>query len=233
MMPRVRLQVYGDGTPFIRRGAEIGFLAVFEIFFLKRSLSMNRRFLLIFGSLVLFVGVAAHARAADIYTIDPIHSGVNFKISHVGLSWVYGRFDSFSGNFSIDADDAGKATFELKINTDSVDTNNKQRDTHLRSPDFFNVKQFPAITFESTAVKAIDKGYEVTGNLTMHGVTKPVTFSLVGGKKAQFPPGTSRTGYSTELIIKRMDFGVGQEKFAGALGEDVHVAISFEGVLKK
>ncbi len=164
-----------------------------------------------------------------------MHSGVNFKISHIGLSWIHGRFNSYSGTFSIDPDDAGKCTFELKINADSIDTNNKQRDGHLRSPDFFNVKQFPTITFESTGVKAIKDGYEVTGNLTMHGVTKPVTFALGGGKKAEFPPGSgsSRTGFSTELIIKRSDFGVGLEKFAGALGEDVHVAISFEGVQKK
>lgn len=194
---------------------------------------MNRSLLRLLCVTVVLIGIAAPVRAADNYAIDPMHSGVNFKISHIGLSWVYGRFNSYSGTFTLEPDDAGKCTFELKINTESIDTNNKQRDGHLRSPDFFNVKQFPAITFESTGVKAIKDGYEVTGNLTMHGTTKPVTFALVGGKKAEFPPGTPRTGYSTELIIKRSEFGVGQEKFAGALGDDVHVAISFEGTQKK
>jgi polyisoprenoid-binding protein YceI len=194
---------------------------------------MNRRLLSLLSTFLFLAGAAGHVRAADNYGIDPMHSGVNFKISHIGLSWIYGRFNSYSGSFTIDPEDAAKSTFGLKINTDSIDTNNKTRDNHLRSPDFFNVKQFPAITFESTGVKAIQDGYEVTGNLTMHGVTKPVTFGLLGGKKSEFPKGTPRTGYSTELVIKRSEFGVGKEQFAGALGEDVHVAISFEGVQKK
>jgi polyisoprenoid-binding protein YceI len=194
---------------------------------------MNRSLLGFFSSALLLIGIAAPSQAVDNYAVDPMHSGVNFKISHIGLSWVYGRFNTYSGSFSVDPEDARKCSFELKINTESIDTNNSKRDAHLRSPDFFNVKQFPAIAFESTGVKAIKDGYEVTGNLTMHGVTKPVTFALVGGKKAEFPPGVPRTGYSTELIIKRSDFGVGKEQFANALGEDVHVAISFEGTAKK
>ena len=194
---------------------------------------MKRRLLGFFSVVLVLIGIAAPLQAADNYTIDPMHSGVNFKISHIGLSWIYGRFNIYSGSFVLDPDDAGKCSFQLKIETESVDTNNKKRDEHLRTPDFFNAKQFPLITFESTGVKAIKDGYEVTGNLTMHGVTKPVTFALVGGKTADFPPGTPRTGYSTELIIKRSEFGVGKALFANALGEDVHVAISFEGVKKK
>jgi polyisoprenoid-binding protein YceI len=194
---------------------------------------MNRRVLFFGVSFLFVVGAAAPVQAADNYGIDPAHSGVNFKISHIGLSWIYGRFNVFSGSFAIDPEDAGKCSFELKIETESIDTNQPKRDGHLRSPDFFNAKQFPAITFQSTGVKAIKDGYEVTGNLTMHGATKAVTFALVGGKTADFPPGVPRTGYSTELIIKRSEFGVGKEQFANALGEDVHVAISFEGVKKK
>src|SRR5262249_10177648 len=97
-------------------------------------------------------------------------------------------------------------------------------------PDFFNVKQFPTISFKSTAVKAGKDGYEVTGDLTMHGVTKPVTFALVGGRSAQFPKGVQRTGFSTEFVLKRADFGI--DKFGEALGEDVPVAVSFEGTKK-
>src|SRR6266851_1824940 len=193
---------------------------------------MNRSLLGLFAASLFFAGVAAPSRAEN-YNIDPAHSGVYFRIQHIGLSWIHGRFNTYSGSFAVDPDDAGKCSFEMKINTDSIDTNNKMRDNHLRSPDFFNVKQFPTITFESTGVKAIKDGYEVTGNLTMHGVTKPVTFALVGGKTAEFPPGVPRTGYSTELIINRSEFGVGKAQFANALGEDVHVAISFEGTKKK
>jgi polyisoprenoid-binding protein YceI len=120
----------------------------------------------------------------------------------------------------------------MTIKADSVDTNNKQRDTHLRGPDFFNAKQFPSITFKSTSVKAIDGGYEVKGDLTMHGVTKPVAFSLKGGKTAEFPKGTKRTGYASELTVKRSDFEVGKPDFAAALGDEVQISIDFEGTKK-
>jgi polyisoprenoid-binding protein YceI len=166
---------------------------------------------------------------ADDYAVDPMHSGVTFKISHLGLSWVYGRFNDFSGSFTIDPDPA-KCSFSLTIKTESIDTNNAKRDEHLRSPDFFNAKQFPAITFKSTAVKAIKDGFEVTGDLTLHGETKPVRFALLGGRKAEFPKGVQRTGFAMELVLKRSEFGM--TRFAEALGDEVHVAISFEGTKK-
>ena len=176
------------------------------------------------------VGLGRPATADD-YVIDAAHSGVAFQISHLNLSYVHGRFDSFAGSFTLDSSDPARSSFNLNIKTESVDTNNGQRDTHLRSPDFFNAKQFPAITFASTTVKPIEGGYEVTGNLTIHGETKPVTFSLKGGRTAAFPPGVPRTGFSTELMLKRSDFGVG--KPTPALGDDVQVSISFEGTKKK
>lgn len=121
----------------------------------------------------------------------------------------------------------------MNIKSESVDTNNQGRDNHLRSPDFFNVKQFPTISFASTTVKPIDGGYEVTGDLTIHGATKPVTFSLKGGGTAEFPRGVQRTGYSTELVLKRSEFGVGQRMPAPVLGDDVHISISFEATKKR
>jgi polyisoprenoid-binding protein YceI len=175
---------------------------------------------------VIVVGLGRTATADD-YVIDAAHSGVTFQISHLGLSWIHGRFNNFAGKFTIDSSDPAKTSFTLNIKPDSVDTNNSQRDTHLKSPDFFNVKQFPALNFTSTAVKPIEGGYEVTGDLALHGETKPVTFSLKGGRSAEFPKGVQRTGYSTQLVIKRSDFGVG--KPMPILGDDVYVAISFEG----
>ena len=177
---------------------------------------------------VLFTA-AAPARAADEYVIDAMHAGGHFKISHLGLSWIHGRFNDFSGSFTLDPDPA-KCSFSLTIKAESIDTANPKRDQHLRSPDFFNVKQFPAITFQTTAVKAVTDGYEVTGDLTLHGVTRPITFSLLGGRKAEFPKGVQRTGFSTELVLKRADFGF--DKFAEALGNDVYISISFEGIKK-
>jgi polyisoprenoid-binding protein YceI len=181
-------------------------------------------------ALIAAVLVASPALAADTYAIDPVHSGVSFKIGHLGLSNVHGRFDDFGGGFTIDPD-ASKCSFEVTIKTESVDTNNKQRDTHLRSPDFFNSKQFPEITFRSTAVKAVEGGYEVTGDLTLHGVTKPVTFSLKGGKTAEFPKGVTRTGYTGDLVIKRSDFEIAKG-IGDALGDEVQVSIGIEGTKK-
>lgn len=181
-------------------------------------------------ALSVVAGVGSTSRADD-YVIDAAHSGVSFQISHMGLSYIPGRFNQFSGNFTIDTSDPAKSSFSLTIKTDSVDTNNSKRDEHLRAPDFFNAKQFPTITFASTAVKAIEGGYEVTGDLTMHGETKPITFSLKGGKTAEFPPKVIRTGFtSPQIVIKRTDFGVG--KPMPVLGDEVYIAVSFEGTKK-
>ena len=191
---------------------------------------MHKQFLQMALAGMLSFGLGTVVKADD-YTIDAVHSGVSFQISHVGLAYIHGRFDDFSGNFTIDTSDPTKSAFSLSIKSESVDTNNSKRDDHLRSPDFFNVKQFPTISFTSTSVKPIDGGYEVTGDLTIHGATKPVTFSLKGGSSAEFPKGVSRTGFSTsQIVVKRSDFGVG--KPMPVLGDEVYVSISFEGTKK-
>jgi polyisoprenoid-binding protein YceI len=174
------------------------------------------------------LGSQVGARAADTYSVDPAHAAVSFKIEHMGLSWTHGRFNDIAGQFRVDADNPSASRFELTIKTGSLDTANKKRDEHLASPDFFNSKQYPVISFKSTAVKAVDDGLEVTGDLTLHGETKPVTFLLTGGKTAEFPPGVVRRGYSTHLKIKRSEFGM--DKMIPAAGDEVHVEISFEGV---
>jgi polyisoprenoid-binding protein YceI len=180
--------------------------------------------------LIIPLGVAPPARAADDYAIDGMHAGVSFKISHLGLSWVQGRFDRFAGGFTLDPDDANRCSFAMTINADSVNTNNQKRDDHLRSPDFFNVKQFPTITFKSTSVKAIPNGYQVVGDLSLHGVTRPVTLDVMGGRKAEFPKGVQRTGFSTEVPLKRSEFGM--DKLSPAVGDDVYIVVSFEGTKK-
>jgi polyisoprenoid-binding protein YceI len=167
---------------------------------------------------------------AQEYAVDAMHTAVTFKVSHLGLSWVVGRFNDVAGTFTVDAANPGKSAFELTIQTESVDSGNKKRDDHLRSPDFFNVKQFPSIGFKSTAVKPIEGGFEVTGDFTLHGVTRSITFPLKGGRTAEFPKGVRRTGYSTELVLKRSDFGM--DKLTGAIGDEVYVSASFEGVAK-
>lgn len=191
---------------------------------------MNMRMGLASAFAALVLGFSAPAVQADTYELDGTHASVSFKIAHAGVSWTHGRFNGIKGAFTVDPS-PGKSSFEVTIAADSVDTNQPQRDEHLRSPDFFNVKQFPAITFKSTSVKPVEKGLEVTGDFTLHGVTKPITLVFEGGKTTEFPAGVARTGYTTQLVLKRTDFGVGKPN--PGLGDEVYIDISFEGTRKK
>lgn len=177
---------------------------------------------------LLTLATTTTAQAADKYTVDGAHAGAVFKVGHGGFSWIYGRFNDVSGTFAIDSQNPEASKFEIVAKTDSLDTGNAKRDGHLKSPDFFNVKQFPAVTFVSTSVSKHANGLQVVGDLTLHGVTKSVTFVLTGGKTGEFPPGVHRTGYTTELTIKRSDYGM--DKMIPAAGDEVGVMLSFEGI---
>lgn len=173
----------------------------------------------------------AQPAAADNFTVDAVHSSVTFKAEHFGISWVHGRFNSFSGNFSYDKAAPAKSSFELTIKADSIDTGNTARDNHLKNPDFFDTKQYATISFKSTSVKPAKDGLEVKGDFTMHGQTKPITFVLKGGKEVEFQ-GMKRIGFFTDLTIKRSDFGM-VDKMPGALGDEIPVSVSFEGTPRK
>ena len=177
-----------------------------------------------------FVAVAARPAAAENFALDAVHSSVTFKCEHMGLSWVHGRFNSFSGDFSYDKADPAKSTFELTIKAESIDTGNAARDNHLKGGDFFDVKQFATLSFKSKSVKSVKDGLEVKGDFTMHGQTKPISFILKGGKEKEFQ-GKKHIGFWTDLTIKRSEFGM-IDKMPGALGDEVPVSISFEGVGK-
>jgi polyisoprenoid-binding protein YceI len=110
------------------------------------------------------------------YRIDPVHSFIIFRVKHLNTGFAYGRFNSFSGTIVVDEKNPANSSIELEIDANSVDTGNSQRDDHLRNPDFFNARQFPKITFKSTRVRKInDTTVEVQGDLTMRGVTRPIT----------------------------------------------------------
>jgi polyisoprenoid-binding protein YceI len=170
------------------------------------------------------------ALAADVYDYDPVHSSVSFKARHLDISWIHGRFNDVSGKFSLDRQDPTKSTFQLSIKADSVDTANAQRDEHLRQPDYFDTKQFPTIDFKSTGVKPVAGGYEVTGDFTMHGTTHKVTLVLKGGQEKEWK-GTKRVGFSTELAVKRSDYGFDPSGI-GLIGDEARVIIDCEGVRK-
>ncbi len=191
--------------------------------------SANRKLCL--AAFVAVIGTTAvgTARAADSFAVDPVHSSVSFKIAHQDISFIHGRFNDYSGKFVIDKTDPAKSSFAMSIKTESVDTSNQKRDEHLRAPDYFNVAQFPTMNFQSTSVKSIDGGYEVKGDYTLLGVTKPLTIQLKGGEKVvEFPKGKQRIGFETMFVVKRSEFGL--KAGLPAVGDDVHVMIGVEAV---
>lgn len=177
---------------------------------------------------------ASLLRAQDaVYDIDPVHSTVLASVVHFGASTNWVRFNGPTGTVTVNEADPSKSTIALEIKAESLDTANEKRDQHLKSPDFLNAKEFPVISFKSTAVKKTgDKTFEVTGNLTAHGVTKPVTatFNAIGtGKGAK---GETRAGADATLTIKRADFGIGPTFPAAAISEDIVLHVSLEAIKK-
>ena len=165
-------------------------------------------------------------------SLDPFKpvSSVSFKARHLDISWIHGRFNDVSGKFSLDREHPEKSTFELSIKAESVDTANKARDEHLRQPDYFDVKQFPTIDFKSTEVKAVKDGYDVTGDFTMHGVTKKVTIHMEGGKEHVFKD-VKRVAFSTSVKVKRSDYGFDKNAI-GPIGDEALIYIDCEGMRK-
>lgn len=172
---------------------------------------------------------AAPAPAADqVFTLDGVHSSVMFKIEHMGVSNFYGSFKNVSGSYTL----GDAPSFEFSIKTDSVDTRNEGRDKHLKSPDFFNATEFPTITFKSTKVeKQGDDKMTVTGDLTMHGVTKPVTAEFKFWPAKETRQGF-KGGFETMFTIKRSDFGMTTYVAEGGLGDEVTVLFAGEGAAK-
>jgi polyisoprenoid-binding protein YceI len=164
----------------------------------------------------------------DRYSIDNAHTSVVFAISHFGLSYTYGRFNEVEGEFGLTGAELSKAGFSFTIKAASIDTNNAERDKHLRSPDFFDTQQFPEIKFVTKSFTKVDGVYQVVGEMTMLGKTRPLTMPvrLVGIGKGPF--GKQRAGYFTKFTIKRSDFGM--DKMAGQIGDNISVTFSFEGI---
>ena len=176
--------------------------------------------------------VAAPVFAADTYKVDPVHASVTFRARHMNIGVVYGRFNALAGQFTLDEADPSKSSFNFEVQAGSVDTGNEKRDAHLKSPDFLNAKQYPTITFKSTAVKksAQANALEVTGDLTLHGVTKSITVPVELLGKGEFPPRTPRAAVETVFTIKMSEFDVkGIPGMPGAVGDEVRLIFAAEG----
>ncbi len=174
---------------------------------------------------------SSSADEAAWFAVDPVHSTMIFGINHLGVSTFYGRINGPTGEFHLSHDEPAASSFDISAKAENVDTKHKGRNDHLRGGDFFDAKQFPDITFRSTAVSRSSKStYAVTGDITVHGVTRSinVTIEHIGTKDTRM--GT-RSGFSTNFTIKRSDFGMGY--MVGMLGDDVTLMIGIEGIKKK
>lgn len=176
--------------------------------------------------------VSAPAVAApETYQLDTqnSHAFIQFKIKHLGFSWLLGRFDTFTGNFTVDQDNPENASTSVEIDVASVNTNHAERDKHLRGEDFFNVAKFPKATFVSTKVeKTGERTAKVHGNLTLKGVTKPVVLDTTYIGSGKDPWGGFRAGFeaTTEIVLK--DFGIDYD--LGPSATSAQVYISVEGI---
>jgi polyisoprenoid-binding protein YceI len=181
-------------------------------------------------SLVTWLGAGQSGRAAETYAADTTHSSVVYRVKHLNTSFAWGRFNDIKGAFTLDESNPVEGRFEFQVKADSIDTADPKRDQHLKSPDFFNAVQFPAITFKSQSITKSANGYDVTGDLTLHGVTKPVTLKVVQTGAGKNMTGTPIAGIETSFNLKRSDFGM--SKMIPAVGDDVWVNVSIEGVRK-
>ncbi len=187
--------------------------------------------------LAVLILAAAPLLAAETYTVDKVHSNAQFTIRHL-MSKVTGKFTEVEGAVQVDRAKPEASSVEFKIKTASVDTANRQRDDDLRSPNFFDVANYPEITFKSTKMKATAKdSYQVTGTLTMRGVAKEVALPVTVLGEMKDPWGNERIGFEVETTLNRKDYNILWNKTLDSggylLGDDVKVTIALEAIKKK
>lgn len=175
------------------------------------------------------LGTSLLASAAD-YKFDKEgqHAFVQFRIQHLGYSWLYGTFKDFDGTFTFDEANPASDKVNVTLNTASLDTNHAERDKHIRSADFLNTAKFPQATFASTAVKKEGNDYKITGDLTLNGVTKPITLDARLLGEGKDPWGGYRAGFEANGEIVLKDFNI--TKDLGPASQKAELIISVEGV---
>lgn len=188
---------------------------------------MNKRFSFVFG-LLLLAAPLAQAQSST-WIPDKAHSGVDFSILHMSLSRVRGHFGNIGGTIVLDESDITKSTVNVTIDVNTVDTGVASRDGDLKSASFFDVAQFPTATFVSTSVAKKSGGLTVNGNLTLHGVTKPVVLQVEGPTGPV--PGMDKkphSGFSATTTISRTAFGIASKFPAAVVGDEVKLTIDLD-----
>lgn len=186
-----------------------------------------------FVSAALVAAALALPAQAATWEIDPTHSNVGFVVKHLVVAKVRGNFTTYKGSVVLDEKDLAKSSVDVTIDTASINTGNGDRDNHLKGADFFDVKKFPAMTFKSTRVEKTGNGtFRVSGDLTMHGVTKPVVLEGEGpSPEMKDPGGNPHVAFSLSTMIKRSDFGLVWNKViegGSVVGEDVKIELEIE-----
>lgn len=185
-------------------------------------------------SLILAAAIAGGAAvtpafAAD-YEIDPSHSFVQFRVQHLGYSWMVGRFNAVSGKLSYDTAKPEASAIEVSVDTTSIDSNWAERDKHLRSGDFLDVGAHPKATFKSTGYKGDANGGKLSGVLSLHGVEKPIELDIKKIGEGQDPWGGYRAGFHGTYLMTRKDFGISYD--LGPASNTVELEIGIEGIRK-
>lgn len=177
---------------------------------------------------------AAVATKTTTWKLDPAHSVPEFKVKHMMISNVKGKFTGIQGTLTLDEEDVTNSRVEARIDAGSIDTGEAQRDTHLKSADFFDVEKFPALTFRSTGVRSKGDGkLAVTGDLTIHGVTRSIEFAVEGpSEPVKDPYGNVRVGLAATTKINRRDFGLtwnaALETGGIVVGEEVTISLDVQ-----
>ena len=165
------------------------------------------------------------------WTVDAVHSSLIFRVKHLNASWFYGRFNGLTGTVVYDPAKPEASSIQFEVDAASVDTANKDRDDHLRSPDFLNAKSHPKISFQSVKVakEAGDK-LQVTGKLSLHGVEKEITVTAAYTGTGKNQRGAEVAGFEAAFTLKRSEFGIAT--FPDMLGDEIHVSVAIEAVKK-
>ena len=185
--------------------------------------------LTILAAALLSIAGAASAKPAH-YNLDPNHTQVAISWTHFGFSHPTARFDSVTGDFNFDAVDPTRSSIVVSIPIASLDTGVAALDKHLKGPDFFDAEQFSTATFKSTRVQRVgDQGLKVTGDLTIHGITKPAVLDVTINKVGDHPMGGAAAGFDAKTVIRRSDFGI--TKYVPNVSDDIAVTITTEADL--
>ncbi len=180
-------------------------------------------------SIVLMFSQGTQESETKPFNIDTVHSTAIFRVHHVGAGMFYGRFNDVTGTIILNDD---VPSFDVSIAIDSVDTNNERLDSHLKSPDFFNAVEFPTMSFKSSSAKLVGDGkFEVAGEITMHGVSKPITVNMARTGQVEGRRG-EMIGFETEFTLTRSEFGMTYGVESGSLGDNVKVIVALEAIRK-